>query len=372
MSNITAKLQADTGAKTQARTATEANSETGAATRPLFTAYPQLSERLPQLALADLPTPVQPLPALAANAWIKRDDLSHAEYGGNKIRKLEFILAEARARGADHIITFGATGSNHGVATAMLCQRLGLRCTVLLFHQAVTATVRNNLQLMHGYGAELDYRGSLAATVARFYLHPHRLNSRSYFLFAGGSNTAGTLGFVNAALELKQQIDSGLCPQPRQIYVAVGSSATLAGLTIGCQLAGLVSEVVGIRVAPSHLGPFAACTEASVATLMRRTARHLQRAGLDCATLPRPRLVDDYYGEGYGLATDAGARATERFAAQGLTLEQTYSAKAAAAFLDALEDSREPLLYWHTYNSRPAPAARLQQPLPPRLAALLD
>ncbi|CAN0334612.1 unnamed protein product, partial [Chrysoparadoxa australica] len=102
-------------------------------TRPLFDAYPQLKDALPWQQLADLPTPVAPLAGVGANAWIKRDDLSHAVYGGNKIRKLEFILAEVMAQGREHVVTFGATGTNHGVATAMLCQQLGLRCTVLLF-----------------------------------------------------------------------------------------------------------------------------------------------------------------------------------------------------------------------------------------------
>ncbi len=124
-------------------------------TRPLFDVYPQLSDALPWLQLAELPTPVEHLSAIGANAWIKRDDLSHAVYGGNKLRKLEFILADALARGKDHVITFGATGTNHGVATAMLCQQLGIRCSVLLFDQPASNTVRDNLARMRNFGAVL-------------------------------------------------------------------------------------------------------------------------------------------------------------------------------------------------------------------------
>lgn len=321
--------------------------------RPLFEVYPELTDTLPWLQLADLPTPVEPLTGLGANAWIKRDDISHAVYGGNKIRKLEFILADVIARGKKHVITFGATGTNHGVATAMLCQQLGLRCTVLLFEQPESQTVRDNLLRMKTFGAELIYCGSLANTVMRYYGHPLRLSRKVYFLFAGGSNIAGTFGFVNAAFELRQQIELGLCPMPAKIFVPVGSAATLAGLTIGVALSGLKAEVVGIRVAPSHLGVIPTCTVATVHQLMKRTARKLSRFGLSIPAIPAPTLIDSYYGEGYGVRSEKGETASARFSACGITLDQTYTAKAAAAYLDSVESSDELQLYWHTYNSRP-------------------
>lgn len=324
-------------------------------TRPLFDWAPQLRERLPWQALASLPTPVEALP-MAPNAWIKRDDISHPEYGGNKIRKLEFIVAEALAQGANRIITFGATGTNHGVATAMMCQRVGLACEILLFDQPDSATVRRNQQMMRHYGATLHYCGSLAATVARFYLHPGRLRRNSYFLFAGGSNVAGTLGFVNAAMEIRDQIHSKQLPQISHIVCPVGSSATLAGLTLGFQWLRMPVQVVGVRVAPSHLGPFAACTTDSVARLMRQTHRVTQQ--LTGRSLPEPDaplLLDEYFGVGYGEASPAGCAAQRAFAQAGFTLEQTYSAKAAACFLDVVAREVTPVLFWHTFNSRPGP-----------------
>lgn len=324
-------------------------------TRPLFEWAPELRGRLPWLPLADLPTPVQPLP-LSSNTWIKRDDISHPEYGGNKIRKLEFILADALAQGAQRIVTFGATGTNHGVATAMMCQRAGLTCEILLFDQPDSVTVRRNQQLMRHYGASLVYCGSLAATVARYYLHPGRLRGDSYFLFAGGSNVAGTLGFVNAAMEIEAQIRARQLPQPSHIVCPVGSSATLAGLTLGFQWLRLPIEVIGVRVAPSHVGPFAACTTKSVARLMQQTQRLTQH--LTGRLLPDPQtpvLLDSYYGVGYGEATPAGCNAQRAFAQAGFTLEQTYSAKAAACFLDVASREKAPVLFWHTFNSRPGP-----------------
>ena len=322
-------------------------------TRPMFDSYPQLSGALPWLPLADLPTPVEPVPGIGSNAWIKRDDLSHAVYGGNKLRKLEFILADVLARGKTHVITFGATGTNHGVATAMLCQQLGLRCTVLLFEQPPSTTVHDNLARMRYFGAELQFCGSLANTVRHYYLHPKRLSRRHYFLFAGGSNVAGTMGFINAAFELRQQIDTGQCPLPSQIFVPVGSSATLAGLTVGAALAGIESDIIGIRVAPSHLGIIPTCTPATVNQLIRQTCAALTKAGVSLPTIPTAKLIDSYYGDGYGVATKAGSSATEKFAECGITLDQTYTAKAAAAFLDAATQNTDVQLYWHTFNSRP-------------------
>lgn len=327
-------------------------------TRPIFEWAPRLREHLPWQALAELPTRVEPLP-MAPNAWIKRDDLSHAEYGGNKIRKLEFIIAEALAQGADRIVTFGATGTNHGVATAMMCQRAGIDCEILLFDQPDSATVQRNQQLMRHYGAALVFCGSLAKTVARFYLHPARLQRKAYFLFAGGSNVAGTLGFVNAAMELREQVFAQQMPMPSHIVCPVGSSATLAGLTLGFQWLRLPVSVIGVRVAPSHLGPFAACTVDSVARLMRQTRRAMVR--LSGKPLPEPALpvlLDDYYGSGYGEASLAGSHAQREFARFGYALEQTYTAKAAACFLEITAREVSPVLFWQTFNSRPGPQIR--------------
>lgn len=321
--------------------------------RPLLAWAPRLQETIPWQPLAQLPTPVHAL-TLAQNAWIKRDDVSHPHYGGNKIRKLEFILAEARAQGAERIVTFGATGTNHGVATAMLCQQAGLGCEILLFDQPDSATVRSNQQLMRHYGATLRYCGSLANTVARYYLHPARLRKGSYFLFAGGSNVAGTLGFVNAAFELHEQVLAREMPMPSHIVCPVGSSATLAGLTLGMQWLRLPVQVVGVRVAPSHLGPFAACTVGSVSRLMQQTRNMVARVSGKGLPEPQPPcLLDQYYGSGYGEASREGAHAQRQFAAMGITLEQTYTAKAAACFTDYVACEATPILYWHTFNSRP-------------------
>jgi 1-aminocyclopropane-1-carboxylate deaminase/D-cysteine desulfhydrase-like pyridoxal-dependent ACC family enzyme len=318
----------------------------------LFDYYPVLKRCVPHTVLASLPTPVERLNA-GDQAWIKRDDMTHDEYGGNKIRKLEFIVAEAMLQNKKRIITFGAIGTNHGVATSMLCQQKGLACTVYLFDQPTSKIVQQNLRLMHYYGADLVYCGSLVSTVSHYYLTLARLNRDNYFLFAGGSNIAGTLGFVNAAFELKQQIDKGELPEPDIIICPVGSGSTLAGLTIGCQLAGMKTRVKGIRVAPAYLGPFPACTSSSVLSLMRKTQRYLQKRGVNANDdWNKPTLNDEYYGEGYGIATPCGEQAQASMLRHGIELEQTYTAKAVAAFYDSLRDHQGHCLYWHTFNSQ--------------------
>lgn len=323
---------------------------------PLFDAYPRLRDALDPVALCTLPTPVQHLPALAPGAWIKRDDLTHAAYGGNKLRKLEFIAADLARTGARRVITFGATGTNAGVAAAMVCRALGLQCTVLTFDQPPSATVTANQALMRHYGARLVHIGPLWATALAWYAHPRRLDPRTYFLFAGCSNPVATFGYVNAAFELREQVRRGECPEPAEIVVAAGSAATLAGLTLGCALAGLATRVIGVRVAPARVGPFAACTPGVVSGMMRRCRDELSRRHpAPLAGLPPADLRDDWFGSGYGEPTNAALAAIAAFAAVGIPLEQTYSGKAAAAFLDRLAAGASPVLFWNTYNSAPPP-----------------
>lgn len=324
---------------------------------PLFAEWPALQPALAPVALAQLPTPVQPLTGLSPQAWIKRDDLTHPVYGGNKLRKLEFVLGEIQRQGASHVITFGATGTNAGVATAMVCQQAGLKCTVLAFDQPPSPTVSKNQALMRHFGATLQPCGSLLKTVLRWYLHPERLTRSSYFLHAGCSNPVATFAYINAVFELREQIAQGLCPEPAWIVVPVGSSATLAGLSLGVALAGLRSRVIGVRVAPAKLGPFAVCTPSVVQGQIDAAQRLIQRAN-PARPLPAADFIwkDDYFGPGYGAETAAGADAIRRFAEAGIPLEQTYTAKAAAAFLDQLQASDEPVLFWHTWSSAPLPA----------------
>lgn len=322
--------------------------------RPLFQRFPSLNQHVAENGFAHLPTPVQQHTFDGRAIWVKRDDLSHSAYGGNKVRKLELILPEVRRQGATRVITFGATGTHHGLATAVFCKEQGLACDLLLFDQPVTKLVQENIQLLAAQGATLHHCGSLANTLRRFYLHPGRLRKSNYFLFAGGSNILGVLAFVNAALELKQQVDQGLCEAPAVIYCPASSNATLAGLTLGVALAGLPSKVVGVRVAPAKVGPFDSCTPKAVRALMQKTVKWLQHRDIDWpVSVPAPVVNNDWYGAGYGHVTDAANTAAQRFESTvGVPLDPTYTAKCFAAVL-ASNDAVGPVLYWHTLNSMP-------------------
>ncbi|MFK7975199.1 MAG: 1-aminocyclopropane-1-carboxylate deaminase/D-cysteine desulfhydrase [Halioglobus sp.] len=346
-------------------------------THPLFDQYPQLSNAIPTEALLEAPTPVS---QFSDNLWIKHDDQTSKVYGGNKVRKLEFVLAAAKANGKRKVVTFGALGTNHGVATATFCNQLGIDCQIYLFDQPVTPTVKTNLKHMVANGAQLIHTGSLANTVLRFY-GAQALNLRDCFLPAGGSSPLGCVGFVNAAFELKQQIESGLLPKPDYIVCAVGSSGMLAGLTLGCALAGLETQVKGIRVAPSHLGPVPICTTGSVTALMSRTVKLLQQyvpdlaGSTDLQNLP-VNLSSAFFGDGYGVASHAGDQAMAAMAKKGVALDATYTAKAAAAALQLRE--REPhsqVLYWHTFNAA-NPDISITEPQlrrqPKRVAAIIS
>ena len=325
--------------------------------RPLLDAYKSLKAKIAYTPLIDAPTPVERFESNVMNVpdleglWIKRDDKTSAIYGGNKVRKLEFILPAAK--GKNEIVTLGAIGTNHGVATSIFCKIHGIKCRIILFDQPVTNTVRQNLKLMQINGAKLEYRGSLTSAALHYYF-ARLIRPYSYFLPPGGSNVMGCIAYVNAAFELKQQVENGECPEPDRIICPVGSAGTLAGLTLGCQLAGLKSKVQGVRVAPSHLGIIPICTTSTVAHLMKQTYRFLRKQGdnLPLVQLPTIDLSDDYFGQGYGYASDEGDAAIKMFENRGIVLESTYTAKAAAATLKSCrQNPDETILYWHTFNS---------------------
>lgn len=325
--------------------------------RPLLEAYESLNAKIPYTPLIDMPTPVEQFNSGAINLpeleglWVKRDDKTNPVYGGNKVRKLEFILSDAK--GKNQIVTLGAIGTNHGVATSVFCRLHGIKSRVFLFDQPVTSTVIHNLKLMIINEADLEYKGSLVSAALSYYC-ARFIHRRSYFLPAGGSNVMGCIGYVNAAFELKKQIENGELPEPDRIICPVGSSGTLAGLTLGCQLAGLKSQVRGIRVAPSHVGIIPICTKNTVARLMKQTYRFLRNKSDEVPLVQlRPIDLDDgYYGEGYGHASDEGDTAIETFRKRDIVLESTYTAKAAAAALQSCRQNPDEVnLYWHTFSS---------------------
>ena len=217
-----------------------------------------LNERAPQLPwieLANLPTPVQRLDwpeSSAAKLWAKRDDLTSPVYGGNKVRKLEYLLGRALARNHKAVLTFGAMGSNHVLATARFCEQLGLDCIAIMSRQAMTSYLPGNLAATIRSGAELHscprFRdiANAAKTAAQTYMDRH--GSKPMLVPPGGSSEVGALGFVNAAFELDRQIEQGVLPEPDRIYVALGTMGSVVGLTLGLAALKRRTEVVAVKV----------------------------------------------------------------------------------------------------------------------------
>jgi 1-aminocyclopropane-1-carboxylate deaminase/D-cysteine desulfhydrase-like pyridoxal-dependent ACC family enzyme len=288
---------------------------------------------------------------------VKRDDLLSRRYGGNKVRKLEHLLEEARRRGAKRIVTLGAAGSHHVLATAIYGKDLGFEVEAVLVPQPSTEHAKNNLRvaLAHGLSVVTAPSWSFAPLVALT-----RLRRRTYVIPVGGSNAVGSLGYVEAARELAAQVSAGDLPEPDVVVVAVGSGGTAAGLAVGFEQAGLETRVRGVVVSPPV---------AIVSALTRRVTRATAKlAGLSSAAASRAAaritLDGSFLGKGYGHPTAASEAAIVAAAEQGIALDAIYTAKAYACALTAREEN---VLFWHTLSSAPLEEG---DPLPPRLERL--
>ena len=348
----------------------------------LLRAYPGLRGRLPRHAAVPTATPVEPLrlPGAREGAlWIKRDEHSCALYGGNKPRKLEWILGHALARGSRRLVTTGGLGTNHGLATAILGREAGLATTLVLVRQPITPAVRRVLALQVAWGARLVYGANVpgaALQLLRVLGASALRGERPHLVATGGSSARGSAGFVSAGLELALQVREGRLPAPARVYVPVGTGGTLAGLVAGLRLAGLATRVVGVLVT-DILPPHAA----RLAAQARATLRFLHHLDADLPLLPVGAsdfdLVRDELGPGYGAATPSAERAVRIAAEAGLALETTYTGKCLAALLARLREAspEQPILFWNTHNAvdvaARGPVAPDEALLPRRLRRLV-
>jgi D-cysteine desulfhydrase len=302
---------------------------------------------LPHVDLGLRATPVRRLDLPGTDLWVKDDGRAAPLYGGNKARKLPFLLADALQRGHRSVSTVGAVGSNHALATAVHARRLGMQAHILHFAQPSTPHVWANLQAVAAQAHGLTLAGPIhriPLAAARMRLrHPDRA-----WIPGGGSSPTGCLGFVNAGLELGLQITAGALPCPTRVVVAAGTAGTMAGLILGLALARLPSvHVVGVRVVDPPL-----CTAAHVRRLLAGTRNLLQRHDVRLPHAQPPWTLDGaWLGAGYGVPTPAAEKALRTARAFGLTTETTYTAKAFAAALASASDG--PVLYWHTLNAQP-------------------
>ncbi|MDP3939841.1 MAG: pyridoxal-phosphate dependent enzyme [Deltaproteobacteria bacterium] len=324
----------------------------------LFLRYPALERRLPRLALLRRPSEVHALDALAPGLWIKRDDRAGLVYGGNKPRKLEFLLADAISQGTDTVLTFGAIGSHHALAVALCGKQHGLRMILVAVGQPPTPHVLETLRRILDTGARVEFVGSssrAALSGARRWLLPGVGRKRPLLVMPGGSSPLGCVGFVEAALELEAQVQEGALPEPEIITVPVGSMGTAAGLLAGLSLTALRSRVLGVVV--NDLMPISARRVCALAdqtlNFLRKHDASFPDVKADRARLDLPR---NWMGRGYGHPTPAGEQAIARAAGSGIALEGIYTGKTLAAVLDHMGrdgggSGSAPLLFWNTFNS---------------------
>ncbi|KYF93731.1 hypothetical protein BE20_01000 [Sorangium cellulosum] len=302
---------------------------------PLFAELPELAGQIPWRPLAHAPTPVVPCAAIEGylgrgGVWVKRDDRISPLYGGNKVRRFEFLLADAERRGARTLVTVGGLSSTQVTATALFGRALGFAVTAVLFDQPITRFGRDALLAGAASGAELVHGGGYATTAVRA-IRALRRADRPYFILPGASAALPCLGYVDAMLELAEQVRRGEAPRPDRIVVPSGTGGTLAGLALGAAMLGWPTTIVGVRIT-ERVASNRAVVRYEVGSMKRLLARRAPR--FTRRRLPPVRFAIDHraIGPGYGAPTPASIAAipeVERLI--GVPGEITYSAKALAA-----------------------------------------
>lgn len=316
--------------------------------------------RFPRVRLGHLHTPLEPMDNLSKHLggprlWIKRDDCTGLSSGGNKTRKLEFLMADALEKGADTIITQGATQSNHARQTVAAACKLGMECHILL-EDRTSSTQANylyngNVFLDQLHGATVSKRPGGADMAAEMEMLAEKLQAsgkKTYIIPGGGSNAIGALGYVNAALELLTQANDMHLKIDHLVH-ATGSAGTQAGLVTGLAAAHSGIPVLGVGVrAPKQK------QEENVFALVQKTEELLGLAGV----VQREQVVAncDYVGEGYGLPTAGMLEAVKLVARhEGILLDPVYSGKGMAGLIDLVRKGNfkadENVVFLHTGGS---------------------
>ena len=329
-----------------------------------YEAVRALLAALPRETLGFFPTPLQRLDRLSAqlgvNLYVKRDDFSGMSlFGGNKIRKLEYLLGDAKAKGCDTVFTYGATQSNHAMQTVTACRRLGLAPILYLnaYVQPDENDVRSNMLLDRILGAEMHIIESLpgeteAQTEARCFAmgraHAARLEAeghRCYDVPMGGASPIGSCGFIGGVLEFAQQCDA-LGIDPDYVFTATGTGGTLAGLTAGHRLLGKRARITAIAVSAKDAGYEARC--AALGT------QALRQLGSEETLSAADFTVDrGYFAPGYEQPNAAATEAIRLLArTEGLLVDPVYTGKAFAGLLDHVRTGKVPqgstVVFWHT------------------------
>ena len=319
---------------------------------------------LPRISLAHLPTPVEELPRLARQLGgprllVKRDDLTGLAGGGNKARKLEFLVADALAQGADILVTAGAPQSNHCRQTAAAAARVGLDCVLVLGGEPPAGSLAGNLLLDTLLGARIYWTGPhrRGEELARVADELRAAGRRPCVIPYGGSNALGASAYVWAMQELAAQAPGTAEPQlgPStlaaidRIVIASSSGATQAGMVVGARGAGYRGQIIGIGIDKGEAGdePY----PLRLARLANQTAALLD---MRPTFAPDDFVVNqDYLGGGYGVVGDLEREAIHMAArCEGLLLDPVYTGRAMGGLIDMVRRQviapDETVLFWHT------------------------
>lgn len=302
---------------------------------------------LPKLSFAHLPTPIEELESLSAQLGgpriiVKRDDQTGLAFGGNKTRKLEYLLADARKNGADTLITGGAVQSNHCRQTAAAAARNGFACSLVLTGERPAKPSGNNFLDLF-LGAEIVWAGDTDREIAleQTFQNIRAEGRKPYLIPYGGSNAIGALGYVYAMQEMLEQVE-----QPQWIVFPSSSGGTQAGLALGGRMFDFRGKILGISIDnPANE------LSSMVARIADETAQCL---GIDERFSPQDILVnDDYLGGGYGIMGEPEVEALSMFArSEGILLDPVYTGRAGAGLIDLIRkeiiQADQTVLFWHT------------------------
>ncbi len=308
--------------------------------------------RFPRLELIGAPTPLEYLPRLSDHLgreiFIKRDDTTPLAMGGNKLRKLEFLAADALREGADTLITAGAIQSNHVRQTAAVAAKLGLHCVALLENpigtRAENYLSNGNRLLLDLFNTQIEMCDALTDPAAQLDELATRIEAqgyRPYVIPVGGSNALGALGYVESALEIAQQCEDAV--EISSVVVASGSAGTHAGLAVGLEQLMPQAELIGVTVSRAVAEQLP-----KVVALQQAVANSLElQAKADII------LWDDYFAPGYGTPNEEGMAAVKLLAQlEGILLDPVYTGKAMAGLIDGITQKRfkdeGPILFVHT------------------------
>ncbi|MBK8984530.1 MAG: D-cysteine desulfhydrase family protein [Chloroflexi bacterium] len=311
------------------------------------------------VAIAHVPTPLEEMPRLSKHLsgprlLIKRDDQTGLATGGNKTRKLEFLVADALAQGCDHLVTTGAPQSNHCRQTAAAAAKFGLGCSVVL-SGAPPTEVTGNLLLDQLLGAHVYWSGSRPRqeVMGEVTAELRTLGRKPYTIPLGGSNVMGATGYVKAMQELTGQLQADRLNVDFIIF-ASSSGGTQAGIVLGAAIYGFRGESIGISV--DHP---AASLQTQVAALATATATHL---GMGMLSLADQIIVnDDYLGEGYAMVGETEREAIQMVAQlEGILLDPVYTGRAMGGLIDLIRwgafTRGQTVLFWHTGGTAALPA----------------